>query len=732
MERLARLVMHHRRIVSAIWVALFVGGLFSVSALSDRWTLDFSLPGQPGDQAEQQLIDKFDSSTFDTYVAVVTVPEGETVLQNQDAVAGVIATAVAAVPDVPLRVVDFASTGDPAFVTDDGRSTYALIQAPLPVEFGPYIETQFDPAIDKAAAAEGFDGSMTSYALLGAGGDQEEASVLIETLLGAAGALLVLIFVFASFLALLPLLIAGVSILTTFMLVLGLTTFSDVSIIVQFLIALIGLGVAIDYSLLLVSRWREERAHGRSNEEAVVVAMKTAGHAVVASGVTVAISLLALLVVPVPALRSMGLAGMLIPLVSVAVVLTLLPALLSSIGPRVDYPRIRKEGTASRGWSAWARLIVRHRFVATAAAMVMLALLIAPVFNLKIGPGSSLESLARSGPRFDTLQTLTDGGVGTGVLTPVVVLVPAADAEGAADAARGVEGVQLAVVGTIAGDTAVVDVLPTDATLDSDASGVVKDVRSAVDSSDQRRRRHHRAWPDHRGLLQRGLRQVPVRARLDRTDHLHLARANIPIRTAATQGRPAQSAVSRGGVRVDRVLLADGPRIRCHLRRVAYRCHQLLAAGGDLRVPVRPVDGLRGLHPGSNARGVRPHRRHLDGRDHRDRPDWSAGDVGGADPVLRLLSTCHVSWDRRQGSRHRAGCWHPDRCHDRARTNGPCTGQHLRPMELVAARRGSRASCSSSRLHSLPGNHPGSPGGGAAACRRQLSRAALQASAGLG
>ena len=75
--------------------------------------------------------------------------------------------------------------------------------------------------------------------------------------------LIVLLFVFASFLALLPLLIAAVSILTTFMLVLGLTTFTEVSIIVQFLIALIGLGVAIDYSLILVSRWREERAHGR-------------------------------------------------------------------------------------------------------------------------------------------------------------------------------------------------------------------------------------------------------------------------------------------------------------------------------------------------------------------------------------------------------------------------------------------------------------------------------------
>ena len=71
--------------------------------------------------------------------------------------------------------------------------------------------------------------------------------------------------------------------------------------------------------------------------------MKTAGHAVLASGVTVAISLVALVVVPVPFLRSMGIGGMLIPLVSVSVVLTLLPALLSSIGPRIDYPRIRKE-----------------------------------------------------------------------------------------------------------------------------------------------------------------------------------------------------------------------------------------------------------------------------------------------------------------------------------------------------------------------------------------------------
>jgi len=145
--------------------------------------------------------------------------------------------------------------------------------------------------------------------------------------------------------ALVPLVIAAVSILTTFLLVLGLTVLTPVSFIVQFLISLVGLGVAIDYSLLLVSRWREERAHGHDNRTAVVIAMRTAGHAVLASGVTVAISLLALLVVPVPFLRSMGLGGLLIPLVSVAAVLTLLPAVLSSIGPRLDWPRIRQEGS---------------------------------------------------------------------------------------------------------------------------------------------------------------------------------------------------------------------------------------------------------------------------------------------------------------------------------------------------------------------------------------------------
>ena len=148
---------------------------------------------------------------------------------------------------------------------------------------------------------------------------------MVEAMIGAVGALVILAIVFASFLALLPLLIGGVSVLATFLLVGGLTEITGVSQIVEFLIALIGLGVAIDYSLLVVSRWREERAAGRDNASAVAEAMAHAGRAVVFSGLTVAIGLLSMIVLPVPMLRSVGYGGVLVPLVSVAVAVTLLP-----------------------------------------------------------------------------------------------------------------------------------------------------------------------------------------------------------------------------------------------------------------------------------------------------------------------------------------------------------------------------------------------------------------------
>ena len=477
MERLARFVLAHRLWVALTWLVLLVAGGVAAGPAANRLTFDFSLPGQPGYQTEQKLIATFGSSTADTFIPVLTVPAGSTVQQHAADVAAVWKAVRTRVPQA--RVVDLTSTGDRSFITADGRSTFALIQGPEPQGFGPGLEAALRPVLQSASTAAGLQFGLTSYGLLSAGGDSSGPSVLVETLFGALGALAVLAFVFASFLALVPLLIAAVSILTTFLLVLVLTYVTDVSFVVQFLIALVGLGVAIDYSLLLVSRWREERAHGRTNDEAVVRAVQTAGHAVLASGVTVAISLLALLVVPVPFLRSMGLGGMLIPLVSVAVVLTLLPALLSKIGPRVDWPHIRHDAVAARGWSAWARLIVRRRWIAAAVAVVALGFVIAPVAGLHIGQ-SGTSSLASSGSSFDVLQRLRAGGVDNGVLTPIEVLVPQDQAPAAVQAAKGVAGVRTAVAGGTKNGQVVVDVIPVRETVDSTSNAVVDDVRSAV------------------------------------------------------------------------------------------------------------------------------------------------------------------------------------------------------------------------------------------------------------
>ena len=246
--------------------------------------------------------------------------------------------------------------------------------------------------------------------------------MFLETVIGALGALAVLAFVFASLLAFVPLLIAAVAILATLLVILGLTYIANVSFLVQFLVSLVGLGVAIDYSLLIVTRWREERAHGRENHEAVMVAMATAGRAVVLSGLTVAIGLIALVVLPVPGLRSVGYGGMLIPLISTGVALTLLPALLGGIGPRVDWPRVRHENHASRAWTAWSRALVRRKWIGTGVAIAILVVLIIPFFSLTTGE-TSASAQARSGPAHTAYEQIRAGGAASGVITPLEVLV---------------------------------------------------------------------------------------------------------------------------------------------------------------------------------------------------------------------------------------------------------------------------------------------------------------------
>ncbi len=480
--RLAHWVLAHRRLVIVLWVIAFLAGGMGASNVSKRLSFNFALPGQPGYETAKHIARLYgNGGESPSSVIVVTVPAGHTVQAEQVQVAAAFDRARATVPRV--RIVDYGATHNPSFITRDGRTTYAIVFTPLEKTFG---APKVPVAVTRAVASSvppGTQVQLTGLSQLANGGSEKGPGVFVETLIGAAGALVVLAFVFASLLAFVPLLVAAVSILTTLLVVLALTYIAEVSFVVQFLVSLVGLGVAIDYSLLIVTRWREERDQGRENSEAVVAAMATAGRAVLLSGLTVAIGLLALVVLPVPGLRSVGYAGMLIPLISTSVALTLLPAMLGGIGPRVDWPKLRHEVHASRGWTAWTRGIVRRRGFAAGIAVVALALLIVPLFSLTTG-STSASALAKNGTAREAYDRLSTGGVSSGVLTPMEVLTHSGEVEAVRRRLAAVPGVvDVAVSGaadSTRDGTTVLLAIPAAETVNSKTLQPVRDTRTAL------------------------------------------------------------------------------------------------------------------------------------------------------------------------------------------------------------------------------------------------------------
>ena len=384
------------------------------------------------------------------------------------------------------RAADYASTGDRMFVSKDGRTTFGVIWYP-PSDADPFDSA--GPVLEKtraAAAATEIAGAPVRItgidALVSVSDESTGPSVLLETLLGGLGALIVLLFVFGSLMAFVPLLMAAITIPTTFLILWPLAEVTDVSVVVQFLVSLIGLGVAIDYALLIVMRWREEHASGKDNRESVVEAMEHAGKAVIISGFAVAIGLLALAVLPVPFLRSIGYGGMLIPLVSVLVGITLLPVVLDSIGPKLDRVGFgRRTTNTGQGWVPWGRLVVRRRWLIGLIALAILAVFMIPVADFSTGTPRA-EALASTGTARAGLDSLESSGIGAGVLSPYDVAVVGGDATTAATAFAGVEGVRGAIAPDTPewrrDDTAVVNVFP----VEEDSNSTVDRVRDVAES----------------------------------------------------------------------------------------------------------------------------------------------------------------------------------------------------------------------------------------------------------
>jgi len=465
MATFTRVILRYKLVVALLWLVITIVGFMFVQTATNALSQQFSLPGQKGYETNQAILQQYRNGGVQPPVApVIHLPAGATMSspQVQREVAQAFDRAASALPFA--RVVSYSSTGNRLFISRDGRTTFGLVYLPESVGFGAAPGMSQVQKIFAASTVAGSHFQVTGLVPLATGsGGGGGPGVLLEALIGGFGALIVLILVFRSFMALIPLLMAVVAIPATFMLVWALTTVTQVSFIVQFLIALIGLGVAIDYSLLIVMRWREERRNGLSNEEAVQRAMETAGVAVVFSGTTVAIGLFALVAIPVPFLQSVGYGGMLIPLVTVVVAITLLPVVLPTVGPRVDWPKFGRSSEDGKYWMAWGRLVVRYRWVAAGVALAILAALLIPLTSINIG-NPRADSLSKAGPAFQGLKIMERSGIGSGPLTPFEVLAPSGRGRAVATRLSAVPG----VIGAVApaghqwqrGATQIVAVVP--------------------------------------------------------------------------------------------------------------------------------------------------------------------------------------------------------------------------------------------------------------------------------
>ncbi|MDQ1696786.1 MAG: putative drug exporter of the superfamily, partial [Frankiaceae bacterium] len=335
LTRLAHLTVRHRWLVIGGWLFLTLFGVFAAGQVSSRWFQSTAVPGQPAYEASQRSLQELGFGDRSPNVVVFHTSGDAT---KDTAIEQAMQRAAASVPG--SFTSSYFTTGSLLYVSGDRHTAFQEIYPS-----GRAGVDKLSGAKEmRAAAAAGLPARVTvnvtgrdaldEATKEGSGGG---ASVLLETLIGGVGALVILLFVFGTLPAVLaPIGIAVAAILNTFSLVWALTYVTDVSVIVKFLIALVGLGLAIDYALLVIFRFRDELREGNDVESALVETMTHAGRSLIISGSTVAIGLLSMVSLPLPLIRTMGIGGKLIPAVSVLASLTLLPAVLAVLGERIN------------------------------------------------------------------------------------------------------------------------------------------------------------------------------------------------------------------------------------------------------------------------------------------------------------------------------------------------------------------------------------------------------------
>ena len=357
---------------------------------------------------------------------------------KSDEFQGAIKTATAGLSTVPEvnGIIGYAETGDPRFISTAGDAAYIVVE--LNVTDEQSVEV-VDPIRAAIVPPAGYTVALTGYGpITKDSAEQSEKDLQKAEIVSLPVVALVLILVFASIVAAgMPLLVAGLAIPSSLALIYLVAQQVEMSIFVLNIATMLGLALAIDYSLFIVSRYREELRRGRTVAEAVERAVSTAGKAIAFSGVAVAIGLSGLLLFEAPAIRSIGIAGAIVVLCSVVFALTFLPAILGMLGHRVNAlslgglrHRFRPvadgvEPARTARWERVAHAVMRRPIAVLVPTLAFLLIVGSPFLRLEQGvPGAEIYPPGvESRDAYVALQT----EFAPGETTPIIVL---ADVQG--------------------------------------------------------------------------------------------------------------------------------------------------------------------------------------------------------------------------------------------------------------------------------------------------------------
>jgi RND superfamily putative drug exporter len=428
MDRWTRTVLKWRWAVLGAWlVALGVSGV-AAAGLADLLTNRFTLPGTDTARADAILEGHFGQTSVGSFTIVVTGDATRPRLLRVARQAG-----RAAVRELPTGKL--AGTASPA----DGVATAQLVSELEPADAKLRVDEM------RAALPERLPAGVDEILVTGQAAVEHDLDPVFaedlkvgELFIAVPAALIILATVFGTLAFLVPFLFAAFAIPVTLGIIWIFANFMELTTYLQNMVMLIGLGIAIDYSLLVVHRYREEHVGGKSKEDAIARTMETAGRAVVFSGTAVAIGLALLLFMPLPFMRGFGVGGLVIPVISVLCALTLLPCMLWWLAAPLDRVRfvparwVDRRDEDERGlWARLARAIMRRPRTFALSTTAVLLLATAPVLALELGPGSN-QGIPQNLEAMRGLNVLTDA-IGEGAIAPTELVVDTGRAGGGRD-----------------------------------------------------------------------------------------------------------------------------------------------------------------------------------------------------------------------------------------------------------------------------------------------------------